>query len=113
MVCKLASMTLRSAETGSATAAECSLFPGLGADSPLMLAAFFFQAEDVIRDPLVTGVQTCALPISQSAKPPLPERALAASQVLHPDTLAWARGSEERRVGKSVNLGGRRIIKKK
>src|SRR6266536_2722184 len=26
---------------------------------------FFFQAEDGIRDPLVTGVQTCALPISQ------------------------------------------------
>src|SRR6266536_3763083 len=24
---------------------------------------FFFQAEDCIRDPLVTGVQTCALPI--------------------------------------------------
>src|SRR5207247_7419905 len=29
---------------------------------------FFFQAEDGIRDPLVTGVQTCALPISD---PPL------------------------------------------
>src|SRR6266849_7167496 len=27
--------------------------------------SFFFQAEDGIRDPLVTGVQTCALPISQ------------------------------------------------
>src|SRR5207247_5276734 len=27
---------------------------------------FFFQAEDGIRDPLVTGVQTCALPISAS-----------------------------------------------
>src|SRR5438105_10174075 len=27
---------------------------------------FFFQAEDGIRDPLVTGVQTCALPISLS-----------------------------------------------
>src|SRR5260363_468062 len=27
---------------------------------------FFFQAEDVIRDDLVTGVQTCALPISFS-----------------------------------------------
>src|SRR5207244_10091900 len=27
---------------------------------------FFFQAEDGIRDDLVTGVQTCALPISQS-----------------------------------------------
>src|SRR6266536_4051472 len=35
---------------------------------------FFFQAEDGIRDPLVTGVQTCALPISaprgRSAAPP-------------------------------------------
>src|SRR5258708_22455673 len=27
---------------------------------------FFFQAEDGIRDDLVTGVQTCALPISQT-----------------------------------------------
>src|SRR5687767_15766456 len=27
---------------------------------------FFFQAEDGIRDKLVTGVQTCALPISGS-----------------------------------------------
>src|SRR5438105_14034755 len=29
-----------------------------------VLCCFFFQAEDGIRDPLVTGVQTCALPIS-------------------------------------------------
>src|SRR2546425_1616152 len=29
---------------------------------------FFFQAEDGIRDKLVTGVQTCALPISQRAE---------------------------------------------
>src|SRR5258708_13191124 len=28
---------------------------------------FFFQAEDGIRDDLVTGVQTCALPISWGA----------------------------------------------
>src|SRR5207244_6117378 len=28
------------------------------------LCLFFFQAEDGIRDDLVTGVQTCALPIS-------------------------------------------------
>src|SRR5438552_12368944 len=27
--------------------------------------SFFFQAEDGIRDDLVTGVQTCALPISE------------------------------------------------
>src|ERR1039457_2019893 len=30
---------------------------------------FFFQAEDGIRDYKVTGVQTCALPISGSADP--------------------------------------------
>src|SRR5256886_8993084 len=30
----------------------------------LMLFFFFFQAEDGIRDLTVTGVQTCALPIS-------------------------------------------------
>src|SRR5438105_5948878 len=29
----------------------------------LFIFFFFFQAEDGIRDPLVTGVQTCALPI--------------------------------------------------
>src|SRR5438874_10538548 len=29
---------------------------------------FFFQAEDVIRDLYVTGVQTCALPIFQKEK---------------------------------------------
>src|SRR5438874_13747544 len=30
-----------------------------------MLSCFFFQAEDGIRDLYVTGVQTCALPISE------------------------------------------------
>src|SRR5205823_11918041 len=30
---------------------------------------FFLQAEDGIRDKLVTGVQTCALPIYLSGKP--------------------------------------------
>src|SRR5687767_16033902 len=34
-----------------------------------MLMFFFFQAEDGIRDKLVTGVQTCALPISACAAP--------------------------------------------
>src|SRR5258708_17207671 len=29
-----------------------------------LVCVFFFQAEDGIRDDLVTGVQTCALPIS-------------------------------------------------
>src|SRR2546425_4873895 len=33
----------------------------------LYLLFFFFQAEDGIRDKLVTGVQTCALPICVNA----------------------------------------------
>ena len=32
--------------------------------SDVYVLVFFFQAEDGIRDDLVTGVQTCALPIS-------------------------------------------------
>src|SRR5260221_10777668 len=34
----------------------------------VFLFFFFFQAEDGIRDHCVTGVQTCALPISRSAR---------------------------------------------
>src|SRR5438132_4560757 len=35
--------------------------------SPMIeIVCFFFQAEDGIRDHCVTGVQTCALPISHS-----------------------------------------------
>src|SRR6266536_2383231 len=34
---------------------------------PYSFVFFFFQAEDGIRDPLVTGVQTCALPICAAA----------------------------------------------
>src|SRR5207247_5182436 len=39
---------------------------------------FFFQAEDGIRDPLVTGVQTCALPICDISRS-LPDN----QQLLH------------------------------
>src|SRR2546430_6653165 len=35
---------------------------------------FFFQAEDGIRDLTVTGVQTCALPISSAGRPPVAAR---------------------------------------
>src|SRR5258708_30655473 len=37
----------------------------------LLCVFFFFQAEDGIRDDLVTGVQTCALPISFACRVPL------------------------------------------
>src|SRR5215213_10788139 len=68
---------------------------------------FFFQAEDGIRDWSVTGVQTCALPIC-----PGTPRAISRSSSSSVDGSAHCR-SEERREGKSVDLGGRRIIKKK
>src|SRR2546429_436418 len=35
-----------------------------------VISFFFFQAEDGIRDVAVTGVQTCALPISPGFSPP-------------------------------------------
>src|SRR2546421_1310507 len=35
---------------------------------------FFFQAEDGIRDLIVTGVQTCALPICKDARSTLAQR---------------------------------------
>src|SRR2546429_8884389 len=46
---------------------------------------FFFQAEDGIRDVAVTGVQTCALPISRPQGPPRarPARDLGLHQSLH------------------------------
>src|SRR5690625_7916079 len=57
---------------------------------------FFFQAEDGIRDGHVTGVQTCALPISS-------RRARTVLWAMEHATLMMATAqlrSEERRVGK-------------
>src|SRR5438270_4860226 len=72
---------------------------------------FFFQAEDGIRDLTVTGVQTCALPIFGNVD----LTAVNDPHDLHEVDFCVipAERSEERRVGKSVDLGGRRIIKKK
>src|SRR2546425_10335338 len=47
----------------------------------LLFFFFFFQAEDGIRDKLVTGVQTCALPISRRLMNP--GRARNAGAILH------------------------------
>src|SRR2546430_12708861 len=71
---------------------------------------FFFQAEDGIRDLTVTGVQTCALPISGGPRerPPL---AVGRRRPRGPPRVAEIGRASCR--GKSVDLGGRRIIKKK
>src|SRR2546430_17488650 len=96
----------------------------------MLRGILFFQEEDGIRDLPVTGVQTCALPIFSRSRTclraawkslrkitglpsipnPCPPRSLSIALI---STIKPSRRSEERRVGKSVDLGGRRIIKKK
>src|SRR5207302_4969233 len=93
----------------------------------LFLFFFFFQAEDGIRDFHVTGVQTCALPISGSrgvvqadsahaeetncrAGAPLDDR--PPTKTDHARVDKWGSPktdlprSEERRVGKECRSGG-------
>src|SRR6266705_4257192 len=56
------------------------------ADRPI---PFFFQAADGIRDRTVTGVQTCALPISLAKERKLNPRALAADVLAKLDVSQW------------------------
>src|SRR5206468_9779275 len=96
----------------------------------VLYICFFFQAEDGIRDLIVTGVQTCALPICRGAEvmPPsqvdIPLRRLVAASRLvlrflvsevHAVRarereanagLVVAKRSEERRVGKEWRSRG-------
>src|SRR5205807_7272662 len=97
----------------------------------ICLFFFFFQAEDGIRDYKVTGVQTCALPISTSPRPrprlppvtmtllsfilmimlhsPDEEKTIEPpekSQALSPVGRQSLRRSEERRVGKECRARG-------
>src|SRR5206468_6330177 len=96
---------------------------------------FFFQAEDGIRDLIVTGVQTCALPISAGGSAELRDRDggrvarqhgfRPAQQTQLPEEVAFERDvlrdgfdderdlieipqtrSEERRVGKECRYRG-------
>src|SRR5205807_4785781 len=91
---------------------------------------FFFQAEDGIRDYKVTGVQTCALPISAATRPAAgdgrregrgrgtpgsvrPPQTRGRSRRTTRRTGRGRRGgrgprSEERRVGKECRTVGRR-----
>src|SRR5207249_9386743 len=100
----------------------------------LLFFFFFFQAEDGIRDRNVTGVQTCALPISlrRLAGALAPRRGLVGGPAARPAVgpllpgpsrharlLSSARAhgvrargsrSEERRVGKECRCGGGRYV---
>src|SRR5207247_7764460 len=104
----------------------------------LVFFFFFFQAEDGIRDPLVTGVQTCALPIfplgpagdDADADTPLrrpdglrpgrhplrgarPGRALRPGLRGVPPARARPGRSEERRVGKECRARWARGVEEK
>src|SRR5260221_10673156 len=90
---------------------------------PVIVFFFFFQAEDGIRDHCVTGVQTCALPISMIGVPAFTVRSTVKAGTpiiaVRPNAISAepapgaaavesvaftasdaARRSEERRVGK-------------
>src|SRR5207302_3402700 len=93
--------------------------------SCVVLFCFFFQAEDGIRDFHVTGVQTCALPISVSAptqtvSPSLGRELARDLGVSHASAVVvgtiigsgiflvpaeMMQRSEERRVGKEGRVG--------
>src|SRR6516164_9931863 len=64
----------------------------------LCAEAFFFQAEDGIRVGTVTGVQTCALPISTAGK--LADLNRRYDEAVHAGSARAVERSEERRVGK-------------
>src|SRR5690606_40048709 len=104
------------------------------------LYVFFFQAEDGIRDFHVTGVQTCALPISRTARAPrsasTPEvaakrvwqissvkrsggssrycpRPATSSRVRRPHRCRGTSRSEERSVGKEGRCRRARDVEKR
>src|SRR5947209_19929093 len=89
---------------------------------PIETLSFFFQAEDGIRDIGVTGVQTCALPISASGAIhryrvangrwlQVTERRTPDGGIVGVRTDITER-SEERRVGEGGDLGTRRLGQK-
>src|SRR5258708_15216170 len=69
---------------------------------------FFFQAEDGIRDDLVTGVQTCALPISNVFRSVGTASGIAApterNTLAYPCVLAESRGAVENSSGGRASL---------
>src|SRR5438105_14040423 len=76
---------------------------------------FFFPAEDGIRDPLVTGVQTCALPISLRSAPSPAMRERVPSEARRVRVLAANLPSPSQRfaLGPSLSQIGRASCREK
>src|SRR5256886_7759009 len=90
-------------------------------ESVVYVLFFFFQAEDGIRDLTVTGVQTCALPISRIVPHALVRRGayIAPNVVLMPSYVnigawvgsgtmvdTWATVGSCAQIGRNVHLSG-------
>src|SRR3989454_12635008 len=71
---------------------------------------FFFQAEDGIRDYKVTGVQTCALPISEAeqVRPPTMSRIVAG--LVRAGLVRRGKTEDGRRVRLEATEKGTRIL---
>src|SRR5690348_17965601 len=65
----------------------------------MRMFVFFFQAEDGIRDGRVTGVQTCALPISTSEV-----------RLEHPVYARWGFDYWQQRPDGTIAMGGARDL---
>src|SRR5438874_3700090 len=66
---------------------------------------FFFQAEDGIRDLYVTGVQTCALPISRTKDRPRGPPRTDADARPRQNSEAFRLASQKRRAGRLYREG--------
>src|SRR5437667_7735945 len=120
----LSSLSLGISSSSIVASAESGLLKGRKSDSTCFVF-FFFQAEDGIRDRDVTGVQTCALPISNPFSSSrrftaelwewerqesqvlvrwhvknLERPSIEVSTIYQSALMSWLTRSEERRVGK-------------
>src|SRR3989440_2862302 len=68
---------------------------------------FFFQAEDGIRDLIVTGVQTCALPIL----PRHPGGAVSPGPLRRPDGVRRRAAGDDDRAGGNLRTRGERHVR--
>src|SRR5260370_31918858 len=66
---------------------------------------FFFQAEDGIRDSSVTGVQTCALPISLSQLTNRPQASVSYVKLTFPQNFDFT-GLIKKKMQLPLNPGG-------
>src|SRR5699024_11982966 len=75
----------------------------------LLWVFFFFQAEDGIRDRNVTGVQTCALPISAISVSPASFRATRRCKADHAISVETEKPSSPRRCANSATTLDSRV----